>query len=92
MDDKDLQEKLASGEYSLSPRSGRLRKRFKIRKKKKQPLYSKAKAKKILVKVLWIFLIIGFIATMFILVPEMSDMNYKSKSKDNGSSTRRPSY
>lgn len=32
--DQDTLDKIASGEYSISPRSGRLRKRVKVKKKK----------------------------------------------------------
>ena len=80
MDEKEIQEKLASGEYSLSPRSGRLRKR--IKKTKKKPLYSKKKFNKLFVKIVWILMILAFIASLFILIPEMGQTNY-NKNIDN---------
>jgi hypothetical protein len=87
MDEKELQEKLASGEYSISPRSGRLRK--KIRKNtKKKPLYSHRKVNKLFVRVVWALLIVGFLASLFILIPEMSESNLKSKGYENTQSTQ----
>jgi len=80
MDDKELAEKLASGDYSISPRSGRLRKRIrKEKKKKKRSLYSKRKLDKLMVKAVWIIMIIAFLVSIFILLPEMSDPGLKNK-------------
>ena len=66
--DEELKKKLASGEYSISPRSGRLRKR--IRVKQKKPFYSRRRMKKTTRKLLWVLLIIGFILTL-IIIPSM---------------------
>jgi preprotein translocase subunit SecG len=81
MDEKELQEKLASGEYSISPRSGRLRKKFRT-KKKKSP-FSKRKIKKSVARVLWILMILAFLVSLFILIPEMNQENTKNKWYDN---------
>ena len=68
--DEELKRKLASGEYSISPRSGRLRKRIRV-KKKKSPI-SKRRLRKITRKILWILLIAGFIITLIIVAPEIN--------------------
>ena len=70
MDERTLQEKLASGEYSISPRSGRLRKRVRV-KTKKNPLISKRRMKKYGQMALWIFLILAFLASLIIVFPEL---------------------
>ena len=70
MDERTLQEKLASGEYSISPRSGRLRKRVRI-KTKKNPLISKRRMKKYGQMAMWIFLILAFLASLIIVFPEL---------------------
>ncbi|MFM2136809.1 MAG: hypothetical protein RL021_2209 [Bacteroidota bacterium] len=80
MDEKELAEKLASGEYSISPRSGRLRKRIrKEKKKKKRPLYSKKKLDKLMIKVVWVLMIIALIASIAILFPELNNQSVKNK-------------
>ena len=70
LSDEELKRKLASGEYSISPRSGRLRKR--VRVKGKNPPLSKRKLKKLTRKILWILLIIGFILTLIVVGPELN--------------------
>jgi hypothetical protein len=80
MDEKELAEKLASGEYSISPRSGRLRKRIRSeKKKKKSAFYSKKKFDKLLVRIVWILVLIAFLACVFILLPEITETNQKKK-------------
>lgn len=80
MDEKELAEKLASGEYTISPRSGRLRKRIRTeKKKKKRPLYSKRKLDKFMIKVVWILMIIALVASVVILFPELNDRSLKNK-------------
>ena len=76
--DEELKRKLASGEYSISPRSGRLRKR--IRVKEKKPPLSKRKLKKLTRKILWILLVVGFIIALIIVGPEL---NVNPKKTDN---------
>lgn len=77
--DEELKKKLASGEYSISPRSGRLRKR--IRVKQKKPFYSRRRMKKTTRKLLWVLLIIGFILTLIIIAPEININPKKSDTK-----------
>jgi hypothetical protein len=77
--DEELKKKLASGEYSISPRSGRLRKR--IRVKQKKPMYSRRRMKKTTRKLLWILLIIGFILTLIIIAPEININPKKNDTK-----------
>ncbi|MFM8431878.1 MAG: hypothetical protein ACKOA1_03685 [Bacteroidota bacterium] len=81
MEEKELQEKLASGDYSISPRSGRLRK--KIRTKKKKSSFSTRKLKKGVSRALWILMILGFLISLFILIPELNQDNSKNKGYDN---------
>ena len=70
MDEKELQEKLASGEFSISPRSGRLRKRIKVRKKKSA--FSKTKVKKNISRLMWVLMIIAFLFCLAVLLPMMN--------------------
>lgn len=80
MDEKELAEKLASGEYSISPRSGRLRKKIRKEKtKKKRPLYSKRKVNKVFIKVVWALVILAFVASVVVLLPEITKTNTKNK-------------
>ena len=67
--DQDTLDKLASGEYEISPRSGRLRKRLKVKKKK--PFFRRSKVKKVLQTLIWVFLVIAFIVSIFLVVPEL---------------------
>ena len=78
--DEELKRKLASGEYSISPRSGRLRKRVRV-KKKKSP-FSKRKIRKLTKKILWLLLLAGFIITLIIVAPEINVNPKKAKTKD----------
>lgn len=68
--DQDTLDKLATGEYSISPRSGRLRK--KVRLKKKAPFFSKRRMKKISRLALWVLLIVAFVVSLVIVVPELN--------------------
>ena len=70
LSEEELKRKLASGEYSISPRSGRLRKR--VRTKEKKPPLSKRRLKKMTRKILWILLIVGFILSLIIIGPELN--------------------
>jgi len=69
-----------SEEYSISPTSGRLRKR--IRKKKKSA-FSKRKVKKYFEYFVWIVILIAFIYSLIIILPEigLSDKTPKPKVK-----------
>jgi len=55
-------------EYSISPESGRLRKR--IRKKKKK-FFSKRKVKTYFEYFLWIVIVVAFIYSLIVVVPEL---------------------
>jgi len=67
-----LEQLLREG-YTVSPNSGRLRK--KISSKKKPSFFSKRKAKKYSRMALWALLIIAFLISLVIIVPEMSVQN-----------------
>ena len=66
-------ERLLREGYTISPNSGRLRK--KISKKKKSSLFSKRKTKKYTRIALWTLLIIAFLISLVIIVPEMAIQN-----------------
>jgi hypothetical protein len=67
-----LEQLLREG-YTVSPNSGRLRK--KITTKKKTGFFSKRKVKKYSRIALWALLIIAFLVSLVIIVPEMSVQN-----------------
>jgi hypothetical protein len=67
-----LEELLREG-YTISPNSGRLRK--KISGRKKSSFFSKRKVKKYSRMALWALLIIAFLVSLVIIVPEMSVQN-----------------
>ena len=80
--DQDTLDKLASGEYSISPRSGRLRKR--IRVKEKKSFFKRTAVKSAINNIMWVILIAGFIISLFYVIPELnivSDKKQKSSSK-----------
>jgi hypothetical protein len=66
-------EQLLRDGYTVSPNSGRLRK--KVTSRKKNNLFSKRKAKKYSRIALWALLIIAFLVSLVIIVPEMSVQN-----------------
>ena len=55
-------------EYSISPDSGRLRKRLRKRKKK---LFSKRKLKIYVEYVLWIVILAAFVYSLIVVIPEL---------------------
>ena len=55
-------------EYSISPESGRLRKR--VRKKKKR-LFSKRKVKTYVEYFLWVVVLAAFIYSLIVVIPEL---------------------
>ena len=67
-----LEQLLREG-YTISPNSGRLRK--KIGRKKSSGILSKRKAKKYTKYALWALLILAFLASLVIILPEMSVQN-----------------
>lgn len=83
--DQDTLDKLASGEYELSPRSGRLRKRVKTKKKK--PFFKRSKVKKAMQTMVWIMLIVAFLVSVILVVPELK-LGSDKKTKDPNQTTK----
>lgn len=75
--DQDTLDKLATGEYSISPRSGRLRK--KIRKKKKSSPLSSRNLKKLGGKIVWVLLIVAFLVSLILVFPELNMVSTNKK-------------
>jgi hypothetical protein len=75
--DQDTLDKLASGEYSISPRSGRLRKR--VRLKKEKGFFHKSNVKKVISTFLWAILIAGFLLSLILVLPELNLTSTKKK-------------
>ena len=67
-----LEQLLREG-YTISPNSGRLRKR--ISSKKKHSFISKRKAKKYTRFAMWALLIIAFLLSLVIILPEITVQN-----------------
>ncbi len=66
-------ERLLSEGYSISPNSGRLRKKYSTRKK--SGFFSKRRTKKITRIALWTLLIIAFLISLVVILPEMAVQN-----------------
>ena len=84
-DDDEIKRKIASGEYSISPRSGRLRKRIRYQDKKKT--LSRDKLFKYAKILMFVLLIITFILSLIIVIPELnleSDKNLTPRNFRNG--------
>ena len=75
--DQDTLDKIASGEYSISPRSGRLRKRVKVKKRK--PYFQRGSTKKKVTMLVWVLLLIAFIISVILVLPEIEFDNQKKK-------------
>jgi hypothetical protein len=75
--DQDTLDKLASGEYEISPRSGRLRR--KIRVKKKKPFFKRSSVKKGLQTMVWVLLVVAFLVSIVLVVPELDLGSDKKK-------------
>ena len=67
-----LEQLLREG-YTISPNSGRLRK--KLSRKKSSSIVSKRKVRKYTKYALWALLILAFLASLVIILPEMSVQN-----------------
>jgi hypothetical protein len=78
MEKKDLRH--ATDEYSISPTSGRLRKRVRVRKKKS--FFSKKRTKKIFEYFLWIVIIVAFLYSLMVVIPELGIVSDKNPKKD----------
>jgi hypothetical protein len=76
--DQDTLDKLASGEYSISPRSGRLRRRIRVRKRNDK-FFKKRRIKKIVNTIIWFLLIGGFILSLMFIIPELNITSDKKK-------------
>ncbi len=83
--DQDTLDKLASGEYSISPNSGRLRKR--IRRKKEKGFFTKSGVKRVINSALWIILLAAFLISLILVFPELNIVSDKKKI-DNKSNNR----
>ena len=79
--DQDTLDKLASGEYSISPRSGRLRKRIRIREKKS--FFKRTKVRSTLSTVIWVVLIMAFVVSLFYVIPELNIVSEKKQKTGN---------
>ena len=75
--DQDTLDKIASGEYSISPRSGRLRKRVKVKQRK--PFFQRGSTKKKVTTLVWILLLVGFIISVILILPEINIEGGKKK-------------
>ena len=78
--DQDTLDKLASGEYSISPNSGRLRKR--IRRRKKEKFFKRAGVKNFINTLLWVVLISVFVICLVLVFPELNLVSDKKKIDD----------
>jgi hypothetical protein len=68
---REVLEELLKKGYSVSPESGRIRKR--IKKKKKKDGFTKRKLNKAVQKIGWIALAILFLFSLLLLFPHMGD-------------------
>jgi hypothetical protein len=73
-----LAELLKKG-YSVSPRSGRIRERFRKKEKKKEKFNNK-KLNKTVQKVGWVILLLLFLASILLIVPNIGN-KYDSNAK-----------
>ena len=78
--DQNTLDKLASGEYSISPNSGRLRKR--IRSKKPKNIFKRKSVKNFINSALWVILISAFLISLIIIFPELNLVSDKKKIND----------
>ena len=69
----DKLERLLREGYTISPNSGRLRKKLGVRKK--SGYFSKRKVRKYTRFALWALLIIAFLISLVIILPEMAVQN-----------------
>jgi hypothetical protein len=78
--DQDTLDKLASGEYSISPNSGRLRKR--IRRKKPKSFFKRTGVKNFINSALWVILLVAFLISLILVFPELNLVSDKKKVDD----------
>jgi hypothetical protein len=79
--DQDTLDKLASGEYSISPRSGRLRRKIRVRKRDDK-FFKKRRMKKMINTFIWLAIILGFVVSVIYVVPELGLTSTKKKTYD----------
>jgi hypothetical protein len=82
--DQDTLDKLASGEYSISPNSGRLRKR--IRRKKTKGFFKRTSVKNFINSALWVILLAAFLISLILVFPELNIVSDKKKIEEKSSS------
>ncbi len=82
--DQDTLDKLASGEYSISPNSGRLRKR--IRRRKEKNFFRRSSVKRFINSALWVILIAGFLISLILVFPELNLVSDKKKMDEKSNS------
>ena len=82
--DQDTLDKLASGEYSISPNSGRLRKR--IRRKKPKSFFKRTGVKNFVNSALWVILLAAFLISLILVFPELNLVSDKKKVDDKSNS------
>ena len=75
--DQDTLDKLASGEYSISPNSGRLRKR--IRRKKGKGFLTRSGVNRFINSALWVILVAAFLLSLILVFPELNLVSDKKK-------------
>ena len=75
--DQDTLDKLASGEYSISPRSGRLRKRIRVREKKS--FFKRTAVRNVISNFLWVILALAFIVSLIYVIPELNIVSDKKQ-------------
>jgi hypothetical protein len=78
--DQETLDKLASGEYSISPNSGRLRKR--IRRKRHKKFFKRSGFKRFVNSALWVILISAFLISLILVFPELNLVSDKKKIDD----------
>ena len=82
--DQDTLDKLASGEYSISPNSGRLRKR--IRRRKEKNFFRRSSVKRFINSALWVMLIAAFLISLILVFPELNLVSDKKKMDEKSNS------
>ena len=78
--DQETLDKLASGEYSISPNSGRLRKRIRRRKEKK--FFRRSEVKRFINSMILVILIAAFLISLILVFPELNLVSDKKKIDD----------
>jgi hypothetical protein len=82
--DQDTLDKLASGEYSISPRSGRLRKRIRIKEKKS--FWQRTAVRNAFSTTIWVILVAAFVISLFFVIPELNIVSDKKVKPSSGQS------